>query len=97
MLNFNLRMEVFLPPSLPLILPGFCSYLEYLSIFWWGGEGHQIQFVFVFFPLYHHYGVICAYDMVTEMKIECCIEIYHNLRHCFSRGFEIDGSVGFKT
>lgn len=44
------------------------------------------------FFLCHHYGVICADDMVTQIKRECCIEIYHNLRHCFSRGFETDGN-----
>lgn len=45
--------------------------------------------------LCRHYGVIgCWWRGYWD---DDSVEIYHNLRHCFTRGFETDGSVGFKT
>lgn len=77
-------MEAFLPLSFPFVLPGFYSNLEYLfKEHFLVGNATKSSLFF----LCHHYGVICADDMVTQIKRECCIEIYHNLMEM----------VGFKT
>lgn len=88
--------RLFLPPSFPLVLPGFYSKLEYLfkeCVLSLGGVWRAIKSSLLFsLPSWWSYR--CWWHGYWD---DDSVEIYHNLRHCFTRGFETDGSIGFKT